>query len=198
MQNAQTRKLAIIGTLIAGAIVVPLVIQVTLSMLSLSRNRPIPVPSSNPLTVSNESDWQKYTNEEQGFSISYPPELYPAENPFEGYSATFLISDLKEFEIPAEISPRVQVFAIDTPVSEFVDEMNDGRNIEQFPEFEEIELNGKSAYQTKALDPEVIFTHTIVGNGEKSYLIELFTIEKENDALKEIYEIMVSSFEIIE
>lgn len=200
METKQKRILTVIGVAVIGIIVAPVIFSVAGSIYSLSVNRPIAVPKENPLTVSDDSKWVKYTDP-AGFSISYPPEMYLSEKPFEGYHATFLLTDLKEvmdMNFPSEIAPRIQVFKSDISISEFLVQINENRNKEQFPEFTKIELKGYEAYQTKAIDPEVIFTHTIIGNEEKSYLVELFTIEKENAALKEIYERMLQSFEILE
>lgn len=201
METKQKRVLTVIGVTVIAIIVSPVIFSVAGSIYSLSINRPLPIPKENPLTVSEDSKWMKHTDKQTGFSISYPPEMYLSEKPFKGYHATFLLTDLKEImnmNFPSEIAPRIQVFKSDTPISEFLPQINENRNKDQFPEFAEIELNGYEAYQTKAFDPEVIFTHTIIGNENKTYLLELFTIEKENDALKEIYDRMLQSFEILE
>lgn len=200
MESKQKTKLALVGVAIVAFILLPLTVQVVRSLYSLSINR-TSVPTENPLTVSDQSMWQEYIDSENGFSVLYPPEVYIRETPFEGYTTTFLLTNLKEvmdMGFPKDIAPRIQVFVAETPIATLVSELNEARNIEQFPEYSPIELNGYEAYQTKALDSEVIFTHTIIGNEEKSYLIEMFTIEKENAALQEIYERMLQSFEIQE
>jgi hypothetical protein len=196
---SQKKKLAIIGLLIAGLLIVPVVIQVTLSLISLRANTP-QVPKENPLKISSIESWETHIDSEKGYSVKYPPEMYLSDTPFPGYITTFLLTDLKplrELGLPDEVTPRVQVFAIDTPLEEFVAGLNENRSEDQFPEFSQIELNGSSAYQTKAFDQEVIFTHTVFGDDNKSFLIELFTIEKENDELKKAYEDMISTFEIL-
>jgi len=195
---SQRGKLTLIGIGIIALLIVPVLIQVTRSLYSL-QNTP-PPPTENPLQISEMDSWETYHDQEAGFLIKYPPEMYPEVPPFEGYSATFLLLGLKQLRdlgLPDEVSPRIQVFASDMSVDEFLTKSNEMRNAEQFPEFAKIDLDDYEAYQTKAFDREVIFTHTIVGNEEKSFLFELFSIEKENHELRKAYEEMLSTFEIL-
>lgn len=189
-------KLTIIGLTIAGLIVVPMLFSVIGGLISVSTMQK--VSSENPFVVSSLEKWTIYNDAQNGFSLSYPPEMYLADKPFGVFSATFLLADLKNLEQPEESTPRIQVYKSDTPIEEFVKTMNEQRNKDQFPEFHKLEFEGKVVYQTKALDPEVIFTETVIGNDNKSYLLELFTIEKKNDELIKAYEEMVKSFKILD
>lgn len=189
-------KLSIVGGIIAGVIIIPIIVSVFGGLRSLSQNTPVPV--ENPFVVSALDKWSVYKNQENGFSIAYPPEMYLSEKPFGVFSATFLLNDLKSVVQPEESTPRIQVYKTDSPVEEFTKTMNEQRNKEQFPQFSEIDINGNKAYQTKALDPEVIFTETVFGNDKKSYLIELFTVEKKNDELVKAYGQMLNSFKILD
>lgn len=190
----QKTLLAIVGTTVAAIILFPVFIGIVGGYFSTHQKR-VPVPSHNPLSVSTEEKWLTFTTEK--YKVLYPPEMYQSEKPIEGYTVTFLFSNLRGFDIPVEIQPRIQIYASELPIAEFLEETNKARNKEQFAEFAKIELNDYEVYQTKALDPEVIFTHTIIGDDKESYLIELFTIEKENDVLKNTYDKMISSFEML-
>ena len=97
-----------------------------------------------------------------------------------------------------DVQPRIAVYKIDKGLNETVQFSNEQRNKDQFPEFSEIDINGVRAFQTKALDTEVLFTHTIFGNEKSAYIVELFTIEKENQALINTYEEMLKNFKILE
>lgn len=149
-----------------------------------------------------ELQWETYTNSERGFSISYPSNSFykmrVAEPPFDGYHATFLLSILDQLKIPDEIAPRVQIFSSNTPITDMVQALNEARNKDQFPEFFKIELAEYEAYQTHAYDHEVIFTQTVIGNTSRSFIVELFSTEKENKFLQELYKEMVASFKILE
>lgn len=199
MRNKNTVA-GLAGAMVALAIIIPVLYGVVGGLASLSMRDNQAVPTSNPLAVSDYSHWKLYDDSEVGYRVKYPPELYVSKTPFSGFTTTFQLSALKDIaaQIPDDIEPRIQIFKSSSPVTLFVDEVNKSRNAEQFPEFTQININKKNAYQTKAIDPEVIFTHTIIGDENNSYLIELFTIEKENDALKEIYQKMLESFEIIQ
>lgn len=186
--------LTIVGGLVATIILFPFFIAIIGGYSSAHKKIASP-PTQNPLEISSDDNWETFSTE--SYKISYPPEMYMSDEPLEGYTNTFLISGLRDFDIPLEIQPRIQIYASGLPVDKLLNQTNDGRNKEQFAEFSELSLARYKAYQTKALDPEVIFTHTIIGDDDESYLIELFTIEKENDALKSVYDKMIYSFEIL-
>jgi hypothetical protein len=188
-------RLTIFGGVILAAILIPILISVVGGMRSLSVRQ---TSVENPFIVSSTDKWALHEDQENGFSISYPPEMYLAENAFGVFSATFLLNDLKNVVQPEESTPRIQVYKTDTPVDEFIKTMNDQRNKDQFPEFQKIEIKLGTAYLTKAIDPEVIFTETVIGNDKKSYLVELFTIEKKNDELVKAYGQMLNSFKILD
>lgn len=194
-QNSDRTKLilSIVGLVIILIIIIPILVGIGASLFSLSKSY---TAEPNPLNISEAENWQAYIDEQNGFSIQYPPELYVSEKPFEGFAVTFQITDLKELALSPDVAPRIQIFVSDMPVSELLKKVNDNRNKEQFGEFQKIDINGYEAYQTTALDEKVIFTDTIVGNDNKSYLIELFTTEQENPALRQAYEKMLKSFKI--
>lgn len=195
----KTRKvLVLIGVTIFLIVALPIIIGVGLSLYSLTKTpAPTATPEPNPLTITEGTKWQTYTDKDAGFSIDYPPELYVADKPFQGFTATFLITSLKSLSLSESIAPRIQVYAADMPINTLLKDVNTNRNTDEFPEFSEISLNGYKAYQTSAKDPNIIFSHTIIGDAKKSYLIELFTVEQQNDALKEAYQKMLQSFKIL-
>lgn len=180
-----------IGLIVLAIILIPMVTGVVGGIISVNKAN---IPKENPLTISNEENWLSYKNEEKKFSLQYPPEMYVSEKAFTGFTTTFLLNDLKNLTLPEGATPRIQVFASDRPIKEALKEVNENRNKEQFPEFKPFQMNNYEAYQTKANSPEIIFTHTLVGDDKGSYLIELFTIEKENKALVDTYDKLLKSF----
>ena len=149
-----------------------------------------------PKTV-NTDDWLTYENKDLGFLIKYPGSFYPESEPPEPYDVSFYSSYIRALNLPEEIQPKIQIFKEEISIENLKNEVNDARNPDQFPEFSEVQINGQTAYQTKAFDPEVIFVHTIVGNTDEAYIIELFTTEKKNDDLEDLYNTMLETFTII-
>jgi hypothetical protein len=182
-----------------GIIIIPTVVQVVLGLYSLNRQpEAAAVETQTPRVLSDKSTWPSHTDVDNKFSILYPTEMYPAEKPFSNFAVTFLIKGLESVDFPPDMAPRIQIYVTEKPVGDFVKEVNEARNKEQFPEFSPIELNGYTAYQTKALDQSVIFTHTIISSGKKTYLIEIFSTERDNKVIRGVYDEMLKSFKILE
>lgn len=154
---------------------------------NLRQNTATSSPTQKPVA------WEKYEGGDIFFE--YPSNMNILETPLYGADITVMFSSV-DVSISEEMRPRIQIYKVDTPVDEVYLAANESRNKDQFPEFSEIEIDGKKMYQTKALDPEVIFTHTIFGDENKSYLIEMFSSEVENDQLQNAYQHVVETFNL--
>lgn len=137
--------------------------------------------------------WEKYEGDDIFFE--FPSSMKVLETPLYGANITIMFNNV-DVNIGEEMRPRIQVYKVDTPVEEVVLAANESRNKDQFPEFSELVISGKKAYQTKALNPEIIFTHTILGDENTTYLFEMFSNEVENNELQNAYQHVVETFNL--
>lgn len=140
-----------------------------------------------------EVTWHKYDKE--GISFEYPSNMQVLETPLYGALVTVMFNTA-DLDIPEEMKPRIQIYKVDETLDTVVRALNTSRNKDQFPELSAVEIGNKKAYQTKALDPEIIFTHTVLGDENTTYLFEMFSSEVKNDELQNAYQRVVETFNL--
>ncbi|RJR28153.1 hypothetical protein C4564_06355 [Candidatus Microgenomates bacterium] len=137
--------------------------------------------------------WEKYKKD--NISFEYPSNMRVVETPLYGANITIVFNNI-DTSISEEMRPRIQIYKVEEPIGTVVAALNNSRNKDQFPELSEIEIGNKSAYQTKAIDPQIIFTHTVLGNENTTYLFEMFSSEVKNNELQNAYEHVVETFNL--